>query len=147
MILSNMLERCAITGLTASAEALFPANDYGAPDYRDTDLVARTVAYWRVLPPRQRRLIVMLFTTIELSAPLLVFGFRRFSRLTVARRELAVRRFRNSRSFPLRVLGDALKATLTFLYMAHPAALAYIGATRSHPEVALPGTLATESAP
>ena len=129
-MLPQLIERCAITGLRASAEALFPTNDYGAPDYRDTDLVARAVAYWRSLPTRQRRLIILLFTTIELSAPLLIFGFRRFSRLSLACREQAVRRFRRSRVLPLRILGDALKATLTFLYMAHPAALEYIGATR-----------------
>jgi hypothetical protein len=144
MLLSNMIERCAITGLQASAEALFPANDYGVPDYRDTDLVARAVLYWRSLPTRQRRLIILLFTTIELCAPLLIFGFRRFSRLSLPCREQAVRRFRRSRALPLRILGDALKATLTFLYMAHPAALDYIGATRSRPAAAAARALATE---
>ena len=29
---------------------------------------------------------------------------------------------------PLRLLGDALKATTTLIYMSHPLALAYVGA-------------------
>jgi hypothetical protein len=135
----GLIERCAITGLNAAAEALFPPNPYGAPDYRETDLVARTIEYWKRLPARQARLIVMLFVCVELSAPLLVPGLRRFSRLPRERRENAVRRFRSSRWLPLRILGDALKATLTVMYMAHPAALAFIGASRDAlPQQSLP---------
>jgi len=108
-------------------EALYPANDYGAPDFRDADMVKRTFEYWRALPVRQRRLLMALFALVELAAPLLIAGFRRFSNVPVERRELAVRHFRQSRFLPLRLLGDALKAATTVIYMSHPAVLEYIG--------------------
>lgn len=115
-------------GLSAVAEALFPANNYGAPDFESTDLVRRTVAYMDFLPRDKRRLLVALFALTELAAPVLIPGFSRFSRLPVADREAAVRRFRKSALLPLRLLGDALKATTTLIYMSHPRALAYVGA-------------------
>src|SRR5438105_4957298 len=88
--------RTAVDGLRATVEALYPVNDYGAPDFRTTDMVSRTCVYWGELPARQRRLLMALFVLIELAAPLLVFGFKRFSRLSVERRETAVRDFRRS---------------------------------------------------
>jgi hypothetical protein len=123
----GFIGRSAEAGLRASAEALFPENDYGAPDFRATDLVGRTIEYLDALPAEQRRLIVLLFAFVELGALFLVFGFRRFSRIPVARREAIVRAWRRSRLLPLRLLGDALKATTTMIYMSHPAALAYVG--------------------
>jgi hypothetical protein len=127
----GFFERRALDGLEAVAEALFPQNDYGAPDFNATDLVRRTVEYMDVLPRDKRRLLVGLFLLTELAAPLLVPGFSRFSRLPVQVREEAVRRFRQSRFLPLRLLGDALKATTTLIYMSHPLALAYVGAYSS----------------
>jgi hypothetical protein len=114
-------------GIAATAEALFPTNDYGAPDYVATDLVARLLEYLADLPAKQRRLILALYVLVELFAPVLVLCTCRFSRLPVARREAAVRAFRTSRLLPLRLIGDALKATTTIIYMSHPAALAHIG--------------------
>jgi hypothetical protein len=64
---------------------------------------------------------------IELAAFTLIPGFKRFSAHPAARREQAVRAFRRSRLLPLRLLGDALKASTTVMYMSHPAVLAYIG--------------------
>lgn len=117
----------ALAGLTGSAEALFPPNDLGAPDYRATEVVPRTLAYLRALPARQRRLILLLFAFVELSAIFLIPGFRTFSRHSVTRRENAVRGYRTSRFLLVRLLGDAIKATLTMMYMSHPLALEYIG--------------------
>jgi hypothetical protein len=125
---AGFFERCALNGLSATAEALFPENDYGAPDHRTTELVPRTLEYLAELPVAQRRLLTTLFALVELAAPFLVFGFRRFSRLSAGRREAAVRAWRHSSLLPLRLLGDALKATMTLVYMSHPAALAYVGA-------------------
>jgi len=130
MSADSLLERLAKEGLGAAAEALFPSNDYGAPDYRETELVARTVEYWGLLPLRQRRLLVLLFACVELASVLLIRGGRRFSRHPAPAREVAVRAWRRSSLFPLRILGDALKASLTVLYMSHPAALAHVGAKR-----------------
>ncbi len=126
-MLEEFITNRARDGARGVAEALFPENDYGAPDFRTTDLVRRLFDYMGELPPRQRRLLVTLFVFIELLAPFLVPGLGRFSKLPIARRERAVRRFRRSRLFLLRVLGDALKATTTLIYMSHPAALAYVG--------------------
>jgi hypothetical protein len=127
-MVTGFFERRALDGLEAVAEALFPQNDYGAPDFKATELVRRTVEYMDVLPRDKRRLLVALFALTELAAPLLVPGFSRFSRLTVQVREEAVRRFRKSRFLPVRLLGDALKATTTLIYMSHPLALSYVGA-------------------
>jgi len=123
----GFLERRAQDGLSAVVEALYPENDYGAPDYRTTEMVPRTLEYLRELPEAQRRLLTLLFVFVELSAPLLVLGFRRFSKLPVAKREAVVRAWRRSKIPPLRLVGDALKATTTLIYMSHPAALAHVG--------------------
>jgi hypothetical protein len=124
---TGFFTRLAVDGLSATVEALYPVNDYGAPDFRTTDMVDRTLAYWSDLPRRQRRLLMALYALVELAAIVLVFGFRRFSRLRVSRREEVVRGFRASRLLPLRLIGDALKASTTVIYMSHPAVLAYVG--------------------
>jgi hypothetical protein len=126
-MLDRILFHYAEAGLSATAEALFPVNMEGAPDYRTTELVARMLEYWRLLPGRQRRLFLALFALVELAAPFLIGGFSRFSSLPVEAREQAVRRFRQSEVAPLRLIGDALKASTTMMYMSHPAALAYVG--------------------
>jgi hypothetical protein len=94
-------------------------------------MVPRMFEYLGELPPAQRRLIVALFLTVEFGTLLLVLGFRRFSKLPPDARARAVRRWRRSRFVPIRILGDALKATTTILYMSHPAALSYVGAFKT----------------
>lgn len=122
--------RLAIAGLTATSEATFPENDLGAPDWKSTAMVARTLAYFDELPPRQRRLLVLLFVFTELAAGLLSWRLSRFSRLPVRHRTWAIHGFRRSRWMALRVLGDALKATTTMMYMSHPLAIEWIGEYR-----------------
>lgn len=129
-MLERILFPIARTGLTASAEALFPINDLGAPDYRTTDLVTRMLEYLALLPRRQRTLLLVLFAFVELSPPLLFAGFRRFSKLPVGRREALVRRWRSSSVLVVRLLADAVKASTTMMYMSHPAALRYVGVER-----------------
>lgn len=123
-------------GIAALSEATFPENDLGAPDWKSTDMVRRTLEYLDELPPKQRRLLVLLFLFVELGAIFLVFGFRRFSRIRLARRTAIVRGWRCSRLLPLRVLGDSIKAATTMIYMSHPTVVAYIGEYRvcSHEE-------------
>lgn len=122
--------RLAIAGLTATSEATFPENDLGAPDWKSTAMVARTLEYFDELPPRQRRLLVLLFAVTELAAGLLSLRLSRFSRLPVRHRTWAIHGFRRSRWMALRVLGDALKATTTMMYMSHPLAIEWIGEYR-----------------
>jgi hypothetical protein len=124
-----------VDGIAATGEAVFPENDLGAPDWKSTELVARTLEYIDELPPPQRRLICALFLLVELAAILVVFGFRRFSRLPVERRTELIRGWRRSRFLPLRLIGDSLKAAVTMIYMSHPSVIAYIEEYRAcgHP--------------
>lgn len=120
-------ERRLRDGIAGVAGGLFPNNDLGAPDWEETELVARTRSYMDELPPVQRRMLWTLFVAVELLAPLLVFGFRRFSRHTPERRARVVTRWRRSRFYLLRLLGDAFKACMTMMYMSHPAVIRHLG--------------------
>lgn len=121
------MARAAARGLAASAEALFPPSDTGAPDWQASELVARTASYVAILPPKQAHLLTVLFAVTEWLVPTLTGRPRRFSRLDVEARRAAVRRLRASRLLPLKLLGDSIKAVLTMTYMSHPLVLRYIG--------------------
>lgn len=121
------LSRQALVGFAACAEALFPENDYGAPDWRATDMVARGETWWLTMPPAARKMVIAMFAAIEVGAPLLKPGFRRFSRLPPEERRALVTRWRSSALMPLRFLGDAVKSSMTMIYLSHPLAMAYIG--------------------
>ena len=73
---SGRLGRLASRGAAAAAEALFPKNNLGAPDWESAEVVPRLEGYLGELPPRSRRLILLLFTAVELW-PLLALRFRR----------------------------------------------------------------------
>jgi hypothetical protein len=81
------------------------------------------------LPPAQGRLVLALFLFVELAAPLIVPvpSLRRFSRLSLERRTAALRRWRSGRWAPLRLVGDALKAALSMVYLSHPLVSAFLG--------------------
>lgn len=111
----------------AAAEAMFPPNPLGAPDWQQTRMVERTAEYLRALPPATRNLILALFILIELGQPLLSRRFRRFSRLPLEVRTRVIRGWRASGLYPLRVVGDSLKALLTMMYMSHGEVLRYAG--------------------
>ncbi|MBX3130820.1 MAG: hypothetical protein KF718_29140 [Polyangiaceae bacterium] len=132
----GFVRRRLIDGIAAASEGLFPPNEFGAPDFRDTEMVTRTLAYLDELPPTQRRLVSLLFIAVEWLAPLLLLVPRRFSRLSHQERAAAVRSWRKSKLFLLRLLGDALKASTTMMYMSHPKVIAYIGEHRAcqHPQ-------------
>lgn len=119
--------RFVVDGLTATAEALYPKNDLGAPDWESVQLVPRCLHWLEELPARQRNQLYLLFGAVELAAPLLTLSLRRFSRMSVARREATVRRWRASSLLPLKLIADSLKATTSMMYLSHPEALAYIG--------------------
>ena len=113
--------------ITAAAEVLFPENDLGLPDWRETALVSRTMGYVENLPRPSRSLLVFLFFVVEWAAPILAPGLRRFSRRSPERRLAAIRRWRASRFYLLRQIGDSIKAVLTMMYLSHPKAIAAIG--------------------
>lgn len=122
--------RTAIAGIAATSEATFPETELGAPDWKTTEMVPRTLEYLDELPPPQRRLLLLLFVVVELFGGLLLGRLRRFSRLPYRRRTQAVASWRRSRLLGLRVLGDSLKATTTMMYMSHPAAMQWVGEYR-----------------
>jgi hypothetical protein len=120
----------ALPSIAALSEATFPENEISAPDWKSTCMVDRTVEYLGELPPAQRRLLLLLFLFVEYAALVLVFGFCRFSKLNPSRRTAVIRGWRRSRFFPLRMLGDAVKATTTMMYMSHPSVIEHIGEYR-----------------
>jgi hypothetical protein len=120
------MERAYRSGLCGAAEALFPLSD-AAPDFEDTQLIPRSLAYVDSLPPPQRKLLKLLFVAIEICAPVLSPGLRRFSRRSIERRRENVNAWRVSWVYPIRLLGDAVKTTLQMIYLSHPATVAHIG--------------------
>lgn len=112
---------------------MFPGDDDGAPDWRQTQMVERTMSYIASLPTRMRRLVMLMYVAIELLAPVLFVGFGRFSRISAARRDRAMQRWRRSPLPHHRLLADALKAQLCMMYLSHPAVQAYIGAFKPCP--------------
>ncbi|MEB2313654.1 MAG: hypothetical protein OZ921_16150 [Sorangiineae bacterium] len=129
------LSRILRTSIAATSEAMFPENDLGAPDWKSTDLVARTLSYLEELPPYNRRLVTLLFLLIELGAVLLGAGLRRFSKLPASRRTDLIRGWRRSSFEPYRMVGDSVKAVTTMMYMSHLAVVRYIEEYRAceHP--------------
>lgn len=106
-------------GIGATSEVMFPGNEAGAPDWRETDMVARTIDYLDELNPRMRRLILILFIFFEFGSPILLAGVRRFSKLSPERRLRTLLRWRTSKFYPFKILIDALKAQLSMMYMSH----------------------------
>lgn len=73
----------------------------------------------------------LLFIFLELVAPLIGLRFSRFSRMSIEARTELVRRFRSSSIYPLRLIGDSVKAVLTMIYLSHPSVVRYLGDTRA----------------
>jgi hypothetical protein len=118
---SGFVERRLVDGIRAASEGLFPENDLGAPDWRDTEMVRRTREYIDDLPP-QRRLLVFLFVFVELVAlsPLSPRHFQ--ARPSAARR-------RHAAGGDLAAAAPARRraqASTTMIYMSHPLVIAYI---------------------
>ncbi len=114
------------TSIHAVSEALFPKNSINAPDFEETELVSRTLEYLDELPPAQRRLLMTLFIFLELATPLLALYPARYSRLSVERRTALVQGWRRHWFQPFGWLGDALKATMTMMYMSHPSVIRHV---------------------
>lgn len=118
-------------GIGATSEVMFPTNPHGAPDWQQTQMVERTVDYLGELPPPMRRLLMFMFVVIELGAPLLLAGPRRFSKLSRERRLKVLLSWRGSWFFPHKMLADALKAQLCMMYLSHPAVQKHIEAWKA----------------
>lgn len=135
-MLLDLLDAVFVRCLRAAAEALYPPSHNGAPDAEATELARRDEAYIRALPPSSRLQVMALYVAIELFAPILAPGGSFFSWRTPARRLAAVQGWRHSRIYPLRLLGNAVHAQLSMIYLSHPAVVAFIG---EYKPVAYPG--------
>lgn len=112
--------------IRGAAEVMFPVNDIGAPDWRETEMESRTLAYFDDLPPATGRLLVLLFVALELVLPLTALTLPRFSRRSPATRERVLRRWKESPLHTLRLLFSAVKAALAMVYLSHPAVVRHI---------------------
>ena len=123
--------RWAVRGIEASAEACMPEVGEPVPGWRQTDIPGRTVAYLDLLPQSQRRQLMALFVFFELSPILFCWGFRPLSRHRPERRLRYIQSWRHSRWTLRKLIGDALKAVLTMIYLSHPKALAFVGHSKA----------------
>lgn len=137
------IERSAHAGVQAVAEVYFPENDLGAPDWRDTKMVERTMSYLKTLPPINRRMIYMLYAAVEWLTPLFLAGIGRFSKRSLAFRTRAVRRWQNWDFVLFRLLSDGIKAQITMIYCSHAAVQKHLGAWKSCSREADPYPLPT----
>lgn len=133
--LQNFLMRRVADSVEAVAQAMFPENDFGAPDWRTAEMAPRTVNYIRMLPTRSRRLLILLYVAVELAAPLLLVWPGRFSRAPLKRRKHVLERWRRHWFPPYQLLQEALKAQQCMIFLSHPAVQAHIGVWKScdHP--------------
>ena len=76
-------------------------------------------------------MLYLLFTAVEFGAPILAGAWSWFSGLPVAKRTATMHRWRESRVFLIRIIGDGLKITLTMMYLSHPKVARYIGTYKS----------------
>ncbi len=129
------LRRLALSGFQAACEALYPENDFGAPSWRDTDMVARAAELWDELPPESRLTLELLYATLELGGAALVPSLGPLSSIPVAARYRMLDRCRRSRIWPLRFIAEAVKSSSTMVYMSHPTVMQYIGVSKAcgHP--------------
>jgi hypothetical protein len=119
-VMIRPLEPLLRDGILATAEALYPVNDFGAPDYRSTDLALRMLAYLGELPPDKGRLVGALFVSIELGAGLLGGHMGRFSRLPLAERKRLLHAWYERDGSVYAQLVEALKGALGMIYLSHP---------------------------
>src|SRR5699024_11087004 len=116
----TFFERTTRRSVQAVAEVYFPENDTGAPDWRQTQMVERTMSYLQSIPPRNRRLICWLYVAVEWLTPIWLAGVGRFSKRSLAFRKRVVHRWQTWDFIVFRLLSDALKAQLTMTYCSHP---------------------------
>lgn len=127
----NLLRKLALSGFAAACEALFPDNDFGAPSWKDTDMVARAAQLWDELPPYSRLTLEALYAGLELGGAALVPGLGMLSGISTDKRFKMFDRMRRSRVWPLRFVAEAVKSSSTMVYLSHPLTLGYIGDQRN----------------
>lgn len=125
---AHLLRKLALQGFQAVCEALYPDNDFGAPSWRDADMVTRAAVLWDALPPPQRLMLEGLYAGLELGGAALAPRLGPLSKLSIDTRFRLFDRLRKSHVWPLRFVAEAVKSSSTMVYMSHPGVLAYVGA-------------------
>lgn len=122
-----MWRRSARASIGAVSEVYFPENDFGAPDWRESEMVSRTLEYMDRLPKAPRLMLYALFVAIQWLTPFLLAGVGRFSKRSLPFRERAIRRWNTWNFILFRYLADGLKAQLMMTYMSHVSVQRYMG--------------------
>ena len=116
-----------VSGIEGTAEVLYPENDFGAPDWRSTDMASRTLLYLEDLPPHRTQLVGALFVAADVMLPLSLGERPGLKRVPLARRREAFERWYKEPFSPMGQFVGALKATLAMTYFGHPSVVRYIG--------------------
>ena len=116
-----------LSGIEGTAEVLYPENDFGAPDWRSTDVASRTLRYVEDLPPHRSPLVGALFVAADVMLPLSLGERPGLKRVPLARRQEAFERWCKEPFSPMGQFVGALKATLAMTYFGHPSVVRYIG--------------------
>ncbi|MBK7154437.1 MAG: hypothetical protein IPH72_22085 [Sandaracinaceae bacterium] len=116
-----------VSGIEGTAEVLYPENDFGAPDWRSTDMASRTLRYLEDLPPHRTQLVGALFVAADVMLPLSLGERPGLKRVPLARRREAFERWYKEPFSPMGQFVGALKATLAMTYFGHPSVVRYIG--------------------
>jgi hypothetical protein len=125
------LARGEASFLEAAAEATFPAGGAIPVSGLEADLSRYVDEYFAVLPAVKRRQIRLLFALFEHAT--LIFPatgsrrFRRFSSMTPEQRICVLRGWSESRYYLRRLLFTALRAVLTFGYLADKRVVRHLG--------------------
>lgn len=116
-----------MSGIAGTAEVLYPENDFGAPDWRSTDMVSRTLRYVEDLPPHRSQLLGALFVAADVMLPLTLGERPGLRRVPLTRRTEAFERWYKEPFSPMGQFVGALKATLAMTYFGHASVVRYIG--------------------
>ncbi|RME93132.1 MAG: hypothetical protein D6767_01675 [Candidatus Hydrogenedentota bacterium] len=113
--------------LESIGRAFFPENDFGAPSWKDVDLVKRTLDMNKMLPPKTGRQLDLLYLAAYWIFPIFVFRIPPLSLYSTKTQTKIFQKMAASRNYFIRSLADAVKASITMVYMSHEKVVKYIG--------------------
>ena len=115
------------SGIAGTAEVLYPVNTFGAPNWLEADVVARTLRYLHELPPHRGQLVGGLFVAADVVLPALLGARPGLPYVPLERRQEAFARWYKEPFSGMGQFVGALKATLAMSYFGHPSVVSYIG--------------------
>ena len=126
----DLLDGRVRSGIRGAAEVLFPENAIGAPDWRSTQMVQRTVDYLDELPPHRGNVVSALFVAADVMLPVALVDVRRLPDVPLAKRRAGFERWYEAPYSALGQIVGALKATLSMVYFNHPDVVRHIGTVK-----------------